>query len=110
MEANYRETVDRVLMTVLGEAAFLNRLGSVFALGRSPSDRLLLGTYVPLEEVATHRGSDDDVGVVRIEHRLRNLVLAIECQLRPALHADAKQVNQAIRLVHVPLTALAVRS
>ena len=103
------QAVDGVLVAVLGQAALLDRLRSILTLSCSTAiHRLLLGSNVPFEQVARHGRADDDVGVVRVEHGLRDLVLAVERQLRPALETDAEDVDQAVGLVHVPLPALAV--
>ena len=40
---------------------------------------------------------------MRIKHSLCDFVLAIEGQLRSSLHVDTENVDQAIRLIHVPL-------
>ena len=96
-------------MTILCKTALLDRLGSIFALaGNATRYRFLFGTDIPFKQVARHGRANDNVGVVGIEHGLRDLVLAIQCQLRPALKTDAKDVNEAVRLIHIPLATLTV--
>ena len=109
MVANDWKAIDWVLMPILSQTALLNRLGSIFALaGYTSGHRLFFGSDIPLQQVAWHRWTDDNVRVMRIEHRLRNLILTVQCQLRPALKTDTKDVNEAVWLIHVPLATLAI--
>lgn len=85
MVADDRETINRVLMAILGQTTLLDRLRTVLALGDGPAYRLLLRTNVPLKQVARHCGTDHDVRVMRIEHCSSNLVLTVELKLGSAL-------------------------
>lgn len=109
VEADNRQTVDRVLMTVLCQAALLDWLRSILSLGAWPRDWFLFSSNIPFKQVASHSRCDDDVRVMRIEHCLCDFILAIQCQLWPALHIHTEDVNESIWLINVPLLALAIR-
>ena len=108
--ANNRKTIDWVLVTIVGKATFLNWLWSVFALlSCSSCNRLFLCADIPLKQVAWGGRSDNDIRIVRIEHRLDDLILTVQCNLWTSLKTNTKDVYQSIRFVHIPFTTFAVR-
>ena len=104
-----REAVDGVVVPVCSQTTLLNGLRSVFALGLA-RDGVFLCSNIPFKQVTGHGRANNNVGLVRIEHGLRDLVLAVQSQLGTTLQTDTENIDLTIRLVHIKVTTLAVRS
>ena len=68
----------------------------------------VLGSRVPLDDIAGAGRPDDDVGLEGVKHGLSDLVLAGEGLLGLVLAGEAEDVDQAVRLVEAVLRALGV--
>ena len=102
-----RQRIDRMIVTILSETTLLYRLLSIPPFDHS-TDRFLLGSNVPLKQVPCLGGSNDHVGIVRVEHGPRDFVLAFQLEFGLSLQGQTEQVDSAVFLVHAPLVALAV--
>ena len=105
--ADHREGVDWVLVPIGSQATLLDGLWSVSSV-EDGIDRILFGSDIPHQQISCHRRSYDDVRIVRVENCLSNLVLTVECEFWPSLHAQTEDIDLAIWRIQVPFTTLAV--